>query len=348
MLQILESAEWENPNACPGCEAIKEAPLSPELRRRPREYADVLEKSERISNLWRTATWVTRLRKLVSNPYLPEDQKKQTAFSAIHSRFDCGEGSAQDVRLARELLEKDEAARRYSIDTMKAEQEQLRRELPPSLVALTEQVGHAEQLEEGIKTYAQALDDCTSLEAKLKVRTEWTEFIRKATETFSQAEVELSTQKTIALESEYQSLYQEISNNPDIIPALQKSTGGEELHLLLKNFYGLHNLSAATLLAESYRNALAIAIFLSALLHDRSPPRFIVMDDITSSFDAGHQFALMEVIRTRIARPLNPSGPQVLMLSHDGLLEKYFDRLSSEVSWHHQMSSFFSMRQNEG
>lgn len=117
---------------------------------------------------------------------------------------------------------------------------------------------------------------------------------------------------------------------------MQKVGGSEDLHLVLSLFYGLRNLSAPTLLAESYRNALAISIFLSALLNDQSPARFIVMDDVTSSFDAGHQFSLMEVIRTKVARPNNSDGPQVIMLSHDGLLEKYFDRISSDGSWHHQ------------
>ena len=62
----------------------------------------------------------------------------------------------------------------------------------------------------------------------------------------------------------------------------------------------------------------------------------MVLDDITSSFDAGHQYAMMEMLRNDIARPSNPDGPQLIILSHDGLLEKYFDTLSGSSSWHHQ------------
>jgi hypothetical protein len=66
-------------------------------------------------------------------------------------------------------------------------------------------------------------------------------------------------------------------------------------------------------------------------------PRFVVMDDVTSSFDSGHQFALMELLRTQLQFGLNQNGLQFILFSHDGLLEKYFDRLASEASteWKH-------------
>jgi hypothetical protein len=57
---------------------------------------------------------------------------------------------------------------------------------------------------------------------------------------------------------------------------------------------------------------------------------------VTSSFDAGHQFEVMEVLRTQVGKPLNPDGLQVIILSHDGLLEKYFDKLANTKDWHHQ------------
>jgi hypothetical protein len=43
----------------------------------------------------------------------------------------------------------------------------------------------------------------------------------------------------------------------------------------------------------------------------------------------------MELIRTKIAYPANPSGPEVIIFSHDGLLEKYFDTKAGEANWHH-------------
>src|SRR5207249_3457377 len=136
--------------------------------------------------------------------------------------------------------------------------------------------------------------------------------------------------------NEYREMYRRITNHPDVVPRLVKSTDSEDLYLVLERFYGRNNLAATPLLAESYRNALALSIFLSSALHTSSVSSFMVLDDVTSSFDAGHQFNLMELIRTTVARPVNPSGPQIIVLSHDGLLEKYFDRISTETPWHHQ------------
>jgi hypothetical protein len=65
-------------------------------------------------------------------------------------------------------------------------------------------------------------------------------------------------------------------------------------------------------------------------------PRFVILDDVTSSFDAGHQFHLMELIRTQFARPGKADGPQVILLSHDTLLEKLFKRHANDPGWTHQ------------
>ena len=78
-----------------------------------------------------------------------------------------------------------------------------------------------------------------------------------------------------------------------------------------------------------------MALFLSAALRSKGAARFIVLDDVTSSFDAGHQWNLMEVLRTRVSVSANPDGLQCIILSHDGLLERYFDRRSNGTDWHH-------------
>ena len=43
----------------------------------------------------------------------------------------------------------------------------------------------------------------------------------------------------------------------------------------------------------------------------------------------------MELIRTKLQQPNNPNGLQFIILSHDGLLEKYFDTLGGTADWHH-------------
>jgi hypothetical protein len=106
--------------------------------------------------------------------------------------------------------------------------------------------------------------------------------------------------------------------------------------LKLEQFFTLKNTGATPLLSESYRNAIAISIFLSAALQRKPAARFIILDDVTSSFDAGHQFFLMEVLRTQVGLPVNKDGLQIVILSHDGLLEKYFDKNGNTSEWNHQ------------
>jgi hypothetical protein len=97
----------------------------------------------------------------------------------------------------------------------------------------------------------------------------------------------------------------------------------------------LQNVSAQALLSESFRNALAVSVYLAAAQLYGGDARFIVLDDVTSSFDAGHQFHMMEIIKTKFARPGNASGPQVIILSHDTLLEKLFNKNANGSDWQH-------------
>ncbi|QOG21698.1 hypothetical protein [Bradyrhizobium sp. SEMIA] len=64
--------------------------------------------------------------------------------------------------------------------------------------------------------------------------------------------------------------------------------------------------------------------------------KFLILDDVTSSFDSGHQFHLMNVIKGQFARPGVPGGPQVILLSHDTVLEKLFNTNANEGGWWHQ------------
>ena len=130
-------------------------------------------------------------------------------------------------------------------------------------------------------------------------------------------------------------MFREIMQVGDVVPDLQRADDREDLHVQLSGFHGQHRLSARALLSESYRNALAISVFLAAALKHSGAPRFVVLDDVTSSFDAGHQFWLMELIRKKLQQPQNADGLQFIILSHDGLLEKYFDRLSGTTGWNH-------------
>jgi DNA repair exonuclease SbcCD ATPase subunit len=332
--EILESPQWDNDLECPACDSALTDSLAASIDRKLLVFDTAREAQQELRETWTSAIWIQRLRSLEESPLLSIDPSDRQ-FSSLDDSYRHGEPGTDHVTAVVDLATSLEQRRAAKLHALLEEKADLEKDLPPSLVSLSEQVGRAEQLSRALSSHRTAKTQLAALENDLLKRERWASFIGVAASEFAEAEVALSTSRTAALENDYRTMYSEITKNPQIVPRLRKAEGSEDLFLRLEEFYGLQDLSANTLLAESYRNALALSIYLSAALSQRRPARFLVLDDVTSSFDAGHQFHLMELIRTAVALPANASGLQVVMLSHDGLLEKYFDRLSSAEEWNH-------------
>ena len=221
------------------------------------------------------------------------------------------------------------------LEKLQEKKNKLEAELPSSLVQLTEQVEYGRQFKDALASYKQGQSEETEQQAKLDIRERWKTFISKASSRFATAEAALSKAKINDIDAEYKSMYKDIMQVGDVVPDLQRADDKEDLNVELSDFHGKRKLSARALLSESYRNALAISVFLAAAMKHSGAPRFVVLDDVTSSFDAGHQYFLMELIRTKLQHPQNADGLQFIILSHDGLLEKYFDKLGGTAAWHH-------------
>ena len=204
-------------------------------------------------------------------------------------------------------------------------------------MAVSRTLTAARQFCDAIAAHAHAAATLASVLEDLARRGRWQRFIVQASETFSAAETTLANDRIGRIEQEYQSLFADlVRGGPDVRPTLERAAGTENIELKLADFHGLADINARAVLSESYRNAVAGSIFLAAALRYNGVPRFVVLDDITSSFDAGHQFSLMEAIRTKLQQPGNPNGLQFIILSHDSALEKYFDKQNGSVDWHHQ------------
>jgi hypothetical protein len=333
--KLYDQHVWTDPLECPACESKLQEALPDQIARRLQQYTDAGAELDKLHNEWQTSQWTRRWKRLEdSEPMgISVGERRHASFATL---LGGPQPSQAELDAALKYLDGLEVTRQSRLADLLSEKGKLEKELPPSLVALTEQVEHASNLQQAIKKLRDSHQKVTDLKDRLGARIAWADFIETVSDEFAKAEVRLSTLKTTALESDYRQMYEQITNNPEIVPSLRKSDTSEELHLRLARFYGLTDLSAATLLPESYRNALAICIYLAAVLRSTGTARFMVLDDVTSSFDAGHQWSLMELIRSKIAHPANPDGPQVIILSHDGLLEKYFDTMEAESHWHHQ------------
>lgn len=257
---VVESPEWNTPNSCPLCESDNlDEPIAAHIDSHLKAYDTAIAAESQVRELWKTAPWAMRLLKLGQLLHSPgaDEADIDRAFRA---------GIINDVMLDSAIvrLELLETERLAALALLQAERESLEKTLPPSLVAVTEQVEAAEQLAKALNDLQAASQETSSIAEILMRRERWATFIEKAANEFADAEVALSTAKTVALETEYKKLYQAVTRNPDVVPLLKKTQGSEELHLRLAKFYGLSDVSAATLLPESYRNALAVCIFLAA------------------------------------------------------------------------------------
>jgi hypothetical protein len=332
--KVLETEEWEDPCVCPACNSKLQSSLSEAIEDNLRQYENVKQAEKDIADIWNAAAWTVRLKDLEDSQSLKgKDFEKQ--YPEFSVKYNSKKITANDVDNAAAQLIKLEGIRSATISELNTKKADIENNLPASLVTLTQQVEYADQLKAAINEYGE-LPSATKLSETIDIIKRWEKFIEIASTLFSQAESEYVKDKTASIETLYRGLYSKITQNPEIVPKLIKAEGSEDLHLKLENFYGIGNVAATTLLSESYRNAFAISLYLCAALNDKPTAQFMVLDDITSSFDAGHQYAMMEMLRKDIARPSNPDGPQLIVLSHDGLLEKYFDTLSGSSSWHHQ------------
>jgi hypothetical protein len=331
---VLETDDWSDPCICPACNSKLQFSLSEAIEENLRQYKNVNQAEKDITEIWNASTWTTRLQDLENSKIL-KDNDIEKHYPIFFEKYSSYKITADDIDNAANKLLRLEESRASTINDLNTKKTATESNLPASLVTLTQQVEYADQLKVAIKEYND-LPSEKELSDKIDGIKRWKKFIEVAHDLFSQAESEYVKDKTASIENLYRKIYSKITQNPEIVPKLEKAEGTESLNLKLENFYGLEGLAATTLLSESYRNAFAISLYLCAALNDKPKAQFIVLDDITSSFDAGHQFAMMEMLRNDIARPSNPEGPQLIILSHDGLLEKYFDTLSGNPSWHHQ------------
>ncbi len=332
--EVISKGVWTEDEKCPLCESELSSSISGHVNEQLAQYTDAAAKIAEIRDTWQASAWKKCLSAHeTAAPLAVEPQNRQ--LSALDGKFSSGNISRGDLAAAVKWTADLTGKVAGTLKTAQDRKEALEKELPPSLVQLTEQVEYGRQFKDALNLYRDNQREEDVQQARLDIRERWKTFISKATAVFADAEAALSKARIGGIDAEYKSMFREIMQVGDVVPDLCRADDREDLHVQLSDFHGQHRLSARALLSESYRNALAISVFLAAALKHSGAPRFIVLDDVTSSFDAGHQYFLMELIRTKLQHPQKSDGLQFIILSHDGLLEKYFDRLGGTPGWHH-------------
>ncbi|MCC7428685.1 MAG: AAA family ATPase [Alphaproteobacteria bacterium] len=332
--EVISKGVWTEDEKCPLCESELSSSISGHVTEQLAQYTGAAAKIAEVREIWQASAWKKCLASHeMATPLAVEPQTRQV--STLDAKFTAGDISKDELTAAVKWTSGLTAKVATVLKAVQERKDALEKELPPSLVQLTEQVEYGRQFKDALKLYRNNQKEEAAQQARLDVRERWRKFISRATTVFADAEAALSKSRINGIDAEYKSMFREIMQVGDVVPDLQRADDREDLHVQLSDFHGQHRLSARALLSESYRNALAISVFLAAALKHSGAPRFVILDDVTSSFDAGHQFWLMELIRKNLQQPQNANGLQFIILSHDGLLEKYFDRLGSTAGWHH-------------
>ncbi|SEC12688.1 AAA domain-containing protein [Paramicrobacterium humi] len=326
----------EDTSACPLCER----PGADGLAERVDERLDALAELKRCEEALRTevfnGVFVSRLGLLEQGTVPPLDDMSSVA-AALRTQVQTGINlTDDDIRSAESRLTTLEGLLALRAESVATALEKIEASLPPSLVHLAELVATAEAARTELTRHIEAKSEADKAQRKLDAITDWKRFIDSSYRTFASAESKMSQRILGELRTDYQEIFAGIMSVGDIVPNLNRANGTEQLTVELSKFHSAESVSARAVLSESYRNALAISVFLSAAARHGRAPRFVVLDDVTSSFDAGHQYRMMEQLRTRLQHDGSNDGLQVILLSHDVTLEKYFDRLDDGQSWHHQ------------
>jgi hypothetical protein len=150
------------------------------------QYADASAKFDEIRDMWQASAWM----KCISDheaalPLEVEPQNRQ--LSTLDWKFSSGDISKDDlaaaVKWTSDLTGK-------VVGTLKAKQERkkaLEKELPPSLVQLTEQAEYGRQFKDALKLYRNSQQEEAAQQARLDIRERWKNFISKVTAVFAEA-----------------------------------------------------------------------------------------------------------------------------------------------------------------
>ncbi len=333
-LRIVSSTDWPDATLCPVCGSRSAEPIVSHIEEAITVFDVVQDFDAELVKLAKTSPTIAKLRVLEELACLgiPVEER---VVGRIDDAIRSGVLATDLVKHIQAYATSVEDKRLGALDKMRQELLAAQASLPPSLVHISRLLSSSKQFCETLEVWETRSRELADKRAGLASLLRWKTFVEAAAATFSQEESRLADERVDEIQAETRSLFSQLMRGgPDVKPSMQRSRGNQQLDIKLEDFYGISDVSARALLSESYRNALAASTFLAAAKSHMGTPRYIILDDVTSSFDAGHQVALMELIRTRLQYAGGSEGLQFIILSHDSMLEKYFDTVNGD-RWLH-------------
>ncbi len=271
---------------------------------------------------------------LIEEGFLKSEDKVFTAFKAsrnneLEEDFFIKSDFFQKIKQYITLLTK-------KLKSIKQEYQTVSNKIPNNVTSLNEKIKSFKTIQGELKQIESEKYEISEIKNELKKVDKWINYITSVKQNFDEAYNNLMEQIASDINNDSKKFFQEIMCNNEIVPFLEKKTSGQKINLMLEKFYSTSNKKAANLLSESYRNALCLSIYFATALRNISSSKFIVLDDITSSFDSGHQIKLIDLLENHIAKASRKKRKQVILFTHDGELKKVLNNMDlKQNKWEH-------------
>jgi hypothetical protein len=240
--RFIASGTWPDSNQCPLCLEMLDVPIAEHIHTQLGHYKDVAESVKEIVDKWRSAVCAQRLAKLENFAPLAVPATERLSATLGREVAD-GTISPESVRKAIDRLTTLEGQLADKLAALRSRKDQLERELPQSLVQLTEQVEYGRQFKESFIAYHEKQEEEKRIRARSAIRERWRNFLAKSTSVYSDTEVALSKARITAIDTEYKAMFKHIMNVGDIVPEPRRDADREDLHVQLSDFHGEHALS---------------------------------------------------------------------------------------------------------
>ena len=336
-IHCYDSDESYDKNTCILCETsdLRKGPSNfyNEINERIKSYIRFKNKYLVFINEFKQLTQVSSLID-IEKRYIEEDEK---FFHKVDASKDFLSEDFFIKNQINEIISKYKKYIKEDLKKHKASYKELKTLIPPKISELVDLNNEFKSIFHAQIEIDTLINEITYNSRFLSELETWTRYISKIKEDYEDAYNLLMDEIATMIDSDTKFFFKEIMGNVEITPKLKKEYRGQKVNILLEKFYSnTTDLKAAPLLSESFRNALCLSIYFGTALKSRNSGNFIILDDITSSFDSGHQLYLLDLIKNKIAlNASNKKGKQIIMLTHDGLLKKPLNEYSKLKYWSH-------------
>ena len=167
-----------------------------------------------------------------------------------------------------------------------------------------------------------------SLENKLGVMNQVIDNMRTITRNFRTELNDFSGRVIEIINADVRDYYDELHPDDNVRPYLCVTVSGNQRIVDLQcDYKGVPDRAAVTLLSESHRNSLGLAILLAFMKYKRqtgSPIGFCIFDDVTQSFDVEHRTNLLSLLENQNFPEI--SDQQIIFMTHDRTLADLIKR----------------------